>query len=92
MKTQQPKYTAFQQWFVTFLEEKQIDMSESVACSNGQLQVGDVCSVIMTCPENEQKAIKEMIVKIDFKNGDVVDYLKHLAKALTTDHKAELSF
>lgn len=86
------KYTAFQQWFVTFCEEKQIDMSEPVPCSNGQLQIGDVCSVIMSCPKNEQKSIKDTLVKIDFVNGSVYNYFKHLAQALTTDHKAELSF
>lgn len=86
------KYTAFQKWFVTFCEEKQIDMSLPVECSNGELQVGDVCSTIMSCSSQEQQDIKNILVKIDFQNGDVYHFLRFLAKKLTTDHKAELTF
>lgn len=85
-----PKYTAFQKWFVTFCEEKGIDMSLPVTCSDGILQVGDVCSVIMNCTKNEQDQIKDTLVKIDFKNGDVYHFLKFLALKLNTkEHKAE---
>lgn len=86
------KYTEFQKWFITFCEEKNIDMSISVECSNGELQIGDVCSVIMSCPKEEQQEIKNKLVQIDFKNGDVYHFLRFLAKKLTTEHKAELSF
>ena len=85
----QNNYSAFQQWFVTFCEEKQVDMSEPVACSNGQIQIGDVCSAIMSCSAQEQTQIKKTLVQIDFKNGDVTHYFKHLAQALTTDHRVE---
>lgn len=37
---------------------------------------------IAAAPASEQRAIKTMIVKIDFRNGDVFDYFKHLAKAI----------
>ena len=37
---------------------------------------------IMASPICEQKAIKNMLVKIDFLNGNIVNYLKHLAKAI----------
>lgn len=33
-------------------------------------------------PDREQEAIGDVIRKIDFRNGDVNDYLKHLAGAL----------
>jgi hypothetical protein len=37
----------------------------------------------LTCaPEHEQAAIKNTIVRIDFANGDVMHYFKHLAGAL----------
>lgn len=37
---------------------------------------------IELAPKHEQKAIGDMIRKIDFVNGDVNDYLKHLAGAI----------
>lgn len=33
-------------------------------------------------PASEQRAIKTMLVKIDFVNGDVRKYLRHLAQAI----------
>jgi hypothetical protein len=41
-----------------------------------------VIDAIDKAPVSEQEAIKAMIVKIDFKNGDVLHYVKHLAQAL----------
>ena len=76
------KYTPFQAWFVTFCDEKQIDLSEPVLCTEGILQVGDVCSVIMNCPPKEQAQIKNTLVLIDF--------FKFLALKLDQSHKAEL--
>lgn len=71
--------TAFQKWFKTFLEEKEVDLSEFLTAD---IQVGDVCQAIFNAPNHEQVSIKKMIVKIDFYNGNVVDYFKHLAQAL----------
>lgn len=84
------KQNTFSKWFNTFLEEKCVDMSEYV--NNGDLQVGDVCSMIHRTTKEEQKNIKNTIVMIDFKNGNVVDYFRHLAQALdSTKVKKELA-
>lgn len=84
------QYTAFQKWFTTFLEEKGVDMSEFVTAGDGSsLQVGDVCSVIMGAPSDEQASIKKTLVLIDFKNGSVLHFIKHLAKALNDGHNAQ---
>ena len=37
---------------------------------------------IENAPAREQDGIKTMLVRIDFANGDVMDYFKHLAGAL----------
>ena len=37
---------------------------------------------ILSAPVTEQKAIRTMLVKIDFVNGKVEDYFKHLAQAI----------
>ncbi|NBW99122.1 hypothetical protein EBR03_06080 [bacterium] len=86
------QYTPFQLWLVTFCEEKEIDLSEPViAGDNTQLQIGDVLTCIMSAPTHEQEQIKKTLVLIDFKNGNVLDYLSHLAKALSKDDKTLLS-
>ena len=41
-----------------------------------------------TTPE-EQAGIKDMIVKIDFYNGDVVDYFRHLAQVLAENFEKQ---
>lgn len=88
MKTQKIQPTKFQKWLITFCEEKQIDMSEFVKAGDGsELQIGDVCSAIMNAPEQEQAGIQKMLIQIDFKNGDVAHYLRHLAQALNSSHK-----
>jgi tRNA pseudouridine-54 N-methylase len=37
---------------------------------------------ILIASKEEQKQIRTMLVRIDFHNGDVLDFFKHLAKAI----------
>jgi hypothetical protein len=37
---------------------------------------------IVQAPANEQKGIRNMLVRIDFNNGDVLDYFRHLGQAI----------
>ena len=46
------------------------------------MNVGVIVEHILIAPKSEQAAIKNVLVKIDFNNGDVLDFFKHLAKAL----------
>ena len=46
------------------------------------MNVGVVVEHILIAPKSEQEAIKNVLVKIDFANGDILDFFKHLAKAL----------
>jgi hypothetical protein len=85
------KKTAFQKWLLTFIEEKKLDMSEPVVAGDGStLFAGDVFSKIMVSPASEQKRIKDMMVAIDFANGDVMHFVKYLAKALTENDRVSL--
>ena len=65
----------------TFFEEKDLGFEifniDGFIISNEQ-----VIEEILNAPENEQKGIANVIRKIDFKNGDINDYLEHLAQAL----------
>jgi hypothetical protein len=82
------KQTAFQKWLITFCQEKQIDMSEPVQGKDGcQLQAGDVLSAMMSASAEEQAQIKQIIVMIDFKNGDVMHFIRHAAQALGPEYK-----
>ena len=46
------------------------------------MQYVHVVAAMQLAPKHEQAAIKTMLVKIDFVNGDVCRYLKHLAQAI----------
>lgn len=74
-----------QQFLERFFEEKEIPFKE------WELQDGDgrthiinnkiVVSLVLGAPTAEQEKIGTILSKIDFLNGDVNHYLKHLAQA-----------
>lgn len=77
----------FNNWLDTFLEEKGIDLEEQFTLKDSTgtenfMPYGVVVEHLKIAPEHEQKSIKEMIVKIDFKNGDVKHFFRHLAQAI----------
>ncbi len=79
----------FNKWFETFLGEKNLPYeSWDLISENGTLNIIDsdvVIEHIKIAPDHEQKAIKEMIIKIDFANGNINHFFKHLAGALVQD-------
>lgn len=76
----------FAKWLNTFIAEKGIDIEQSFEVNGpsgvNHMQLVHVIAAIMSAPKNEQDGIKNMIVKIDFRNGDVVPYFKYLAQAI----------
>ena len=69
----------------TLIEEKGLTETaiEVVGASGVNfMTVETVIENILVAPKSEQKAIKNMLVKIDFLNGDIMDFFKHLAKAI----------
>ena len=76
----------FSTWLNTFIDEKQIDR-ECILEVDGKsgpnfIPVGCVLEAIEQASKHEQAAIKTTIVKIDFLNGDVLHFFKHLAQAI----------
>ena len=73
-------------YFVTFLEEKGIDLETPItvegASGTNFMSVGVVLEHILIAPKREQNAIKTMLVKLDFYNAPIVPYFEHLAKAI----------
>ena len=70
----------------TLIEEKNIDLEEIIEV-NGEsglnlMPLGVLLDAICSTGKEEQKAIKNTLVKIDFHNGDIMHYFKHLAQAI----------
>jgi hypothetical protein len=76
----------FATWLDTFVSEKGIDLEDVLAVEGpsglNQIPVGCLVDLMKQAPKHEQAGIKTMIVKIDFRNGDVLDYFRHLAQAV----------
>lgn len=77
---------SFNKWLDTFIEEKGIDLDDTFTIEKNEqmhiFEVGNIVENIKATSPKEQAQIKDMLVKIDFYNGDVLDYFKHLAQAL----------
>jgi hypothetical protein len=77
----------FSTWLDTFLEEKGIDMDQIMEIhgefyGTNFIPVSELINQIKQAPLSEKHGIKNMLVRIDFYNANVMDYLKHLAKAI----------
>lgn len=78
--------TNFDEWLDTFISEKGYDLEELFEVDGkagwNLIPLGVVVEAIKAAPEHERRSIKNMLVKIDFFNGDAMDYFRYLAKAL----------
>lgn len=77
----------FNNWIDTFLEEKGIDLEETfefetVETGYNLMPYAVVVEFIKFTSRSEQEKIKNMLVQIDFKNGDVKHFLRYLGKGL----------
>jgi hypothetical protein len=76
----------FNKWLDTLIEEKGIDTEElfEVDGPSGTniMPAAVVIEAIKNASKQDQVAIKTTLVKIDFCNGDIMHYFKHLAGAL----------
>lgn len=79
------KVSAYEKWLRTLIEEKGIYTDyEFTIEHNNQIHfmtLDFLISAILTSSEKEKKQIKNILVMIDFKNGDILHFLEHLAKA-----------
>ncbi len=73
-------------WLDTFLAEKGTDLNQTIEVIGEMgmnfmpLQV--IVDAIKTASSAEQAQIKSTLIQIDFANGDIVHFFKHLAKAI----------
>ncbi len=76
----------FNKWLDTFIAEKGIDLEATFQFDNDNgfniMPYGVVVEAIKTTTGIERASIKTMIVKIDFANGDVLDFFRFLGRGL----------
>ena len=80
-----PKKIDIKEYLITLIKEKGIeDVFFEIEGNSGMnfMPLMVVVEHILIAPKEEQEAIKDMLIKIDFMNGNIVDYFKHLAKAI----------
>ena len=91
---EQKEENIFNSWLDTFIEEKGIDLGQILEVKTDKnthyFEVGNIIENIKATTPEEQEEIKKMIIKIDFYNGDVVDYFKHLAQALAQNYEQQM--
>ena len=80
------KKTNFENWLNTFIEEKDFDLEMifEVEGPSGMniMPFWVVRDAILATTEQEQTAIKSTLIQIDFRNGDIRHYFRHLAQAI----------
>lgn len=76
----------FKVWLKTFISEKDIDVDQIIEVEGESginiIEFNCLLDAILQAPKHEQAQIKNTLVKIDFMNGDVMHFFKHLAKAI----------
>jgi len=76
----------FNKWLDTFIEEKKVSLDtefeyQGMECLN-IIDLHSIINTIKNTSQSEQLKIKNTIVEIDFKNGDVLHFFKHIGNAL----------
>jgi hypothetical protein len=77
----------FNKWLDTLVEEKEIDTDQLFEVTGptgdmNMIELNIVLSAIKNTSKREQAAIKTMLVWIDLRNGNIIDYFRRLAQAL----------
>lgn len=76
----------FAQWIDRLVDEKEFDryhLFEKEGPSGlNVIPLQVVIDAIKSAPETEQDAIKDVVVRLDFRNADILKYFDHLAAAL----------
>ena len=81
----------FNNWLDTFIDEKNINKNDTFEINkNGTLNIisyGSIIDHIKITSKQEQEQIKKTIVKIDFFNGDVLHFFRHLGQAIAKEQQ-----
>jgi hypothetical protein len=82
----------FSVWFLEHLAKKDVDLCMLVEAGDGsKVCVFDVITYISTkLSHDDQLAIKDKLLVIELRNGNVTRFLEHLGKALDSSHGTQL--
>lgn len=76
----------FDKWLDTFIEEKGIDPDHIFEVQGDSgfniMPLAVVLDAMKQAPRQEQEAIKDKIVRLDFANAPILPFFEHLAGAL----------
>lgn len=76
----------FNKWLDTLVSEKDWDLDQDLETRRGNevryLPLSFVVEHMKVAPAHEQAKIKAMVVRIDFANGNILDFFAHLGAAL----------
>lgn len=78
--------TRFNNWIDTLIEEKGIDLEDTFEVEGesglNTIPYGVIVEHMKIASTEEQRQIKDMLVKIDFHNGDILHFFRHLGQAI----------
>jgi hypothetical protein len=76
----------FPTWIDTFISEKGLDLDHVLeaegASGRNFIPLAVLVDAIKAAPDQERRAIKHKIVKLDFINAPVMPFFTHLAQAI----------
>jgi uncharacterized Fe-S cluster-containing radical SAM superfamily enzyme len=76
----------FTTWLDTLISEKGYDAEHTFTVQGesgpNHIPLGCVVEALRQAPKHEQAAIKANLVRLDFRNADLLKYFGHLAQAL----------
>ena len=79
----------FKNWIDTFIEEKNLPMEDTFTIDkNGTMNIMSYKTIyehILIANDDEQKQIKNMIVQIDYMNGNILNFFQHLGKLISKE-------
>lgn len=79
-----------QKYLLTYLDEKGIDLDTAITVEseNGtenHMTVRTIVEFILGAPPGAQKKIMRKLILIDYLNGDVMEFLRYIAKFIAAD-------
>lgn len=76
----------YEQYITALFEEKRIDLEQTLEVEGPSgtnfMPASMVVDAIKNAGHNERPAIRQTFQKIDFHNGDIMHFVRHLAQAL----------
>jgi len=86
MESLKIKSESIANWLDTFISEKGLDIDQYFEIDGpsgvNMINYHHVLQIIKSAPIQEQRAIKMMMISLDFNNADIAKYFRHLAQAI----------